>query len=97
MDYARPIDCGGVRAYYLVPAAKRLGVAHHMRFHDLRHTYASLMLAAGFERFKVSRWIGHASVSTTDGIYGHMYPVDYDTQIARFEAFTSTSRSDAAL
>ena len=78
-----------MRGYYLVPAAKRLGVAQHMRFHDLRHTYASLMLAAGFEPYKVSRWMGHASVSTTDGIYGHMYPVDYDTQIARFEAFVA--------
>ena len=31
--------------------------------------------------------MGHAPVSTTDGIYGHMYPVDYDAQIARFEAY----------
>jgi integrase len=97
LDYTRPIDCGGVRGYYLVPTAKRLGVADHMRFHDLRHTYASLMLAAGFEAYKVSRWMGHASVSTTDGIYGHMYPVDYDTQIARFEAYTATSEAEAAL
>lgn len=68
LDYTRPIDCGGVRGYYLVPEAKRLGVAEHMRFHDLRHTYASLMLAAGFKPYEVSRWMGHASVSTTDGI-----------------------------
>lgn len=47
------------------------------------------MLAAGFEPYKVSRWMGHASVSTTAGIYGHMCPVDYDSQIDRFERFVA--------
>lgn len=89
LDWSRNIDCGGVRAYYLVPAAKRAGVVLHMRFHDLRHTYASLMLAAGFKPYEVSRWMGHASVSTTDTIYGHLYPTDYDDQIERFEAFVA--------
>lgn len=61
---------------YLVPVAQRAGVVQHMRFHDLRHTYASLMLAAGFKPYEVSRWMGHASVSTTATIYGHLYPTD---------------------
>jgi len=34
---------------------------------ELAHTYASLMLAAGFKPYEVSRWMGHANVSTTDG------------------------------
>ncbi|SBN62773.1 Site-specific recombinase XerD [Curtobacterium sp. 9128] len=89
LDWSRNIDCGGVRAYYLVPAAQRAGVVQHMRFHDLRHTYASLMLAAGFKPYEVSRWMGHASVSTTDTIYGHLYPTDYVSQINRFESWLS--------
>jgi integrase len=87
LDWSRNIDCGGVRACYLVPAAQRVGVVQYMRFHDLRHTYASLMLAPGFEPCEVSRWMGHASVSTTDTIYWHLYPADHNDQIARFEAF----------
>jgi hypothetical protein len=31
----------------------------------------------------------HASVSTTDGIYGHMYPVDHQHAYDRFEAFVA--------
>ncbi|MDQ0575229.1 tyrosine-type recombinase/integrase [Agromyces albus] len=60
-----------------------------MRFHDLRHTFASLMLAAGFQPWQVSRWTGHANASTTDAIYAHLYPSDYATQIERFEAFVA--------
>jgi hypothetical protein len=33
--------------------------------------------------------VGHASVSPTDTIYGHLQPTDYDDQIARFEAFVA--------
>lgn len=48
LDFSRPVSTAAVRMGHLSPAADRLGVAPHMRFHDLRHTYASLMLAAGF-------------------------------------------------
>lgn len=45
-----------------------------MRFHDLRHTAASLWLAAGYSPSEVSRWLGHANVSITDSVYSHLYP-----------------------
>jgi integrase len=89
LDFSRPVSTTAIRMGHLVPAAKRLGVAPHMRFHDLRHTFASLMLAAGFQPWKVSRWMGHANVSTTDTIYAHLYPSDYATQIEMFEAFAA--------
>jgi integrase len=89
-EYTSPVDCGGVRAYHLAPAAARLGIVEPMRFHDLRHTYASLMFAAGFKPYEVSRWMGHASVTTTDSVYAHLCPSDYNEQIARFEAFVAS-------
>ncbi|WP_344004929.1 tyrosine-type recombinase/integrase [Microbacterium paludicola] len=78
-----------VLRFKLRPAAEGAGVPAHIRFHDLRHTYASLMLAAGFKPYEVSRWMGHGSVAVTDGIYGHLYPVDYDQQVDRFEQFVA--------
>ncbi|QEO15619.1 site-specific integrase [Agromyces intestinalis] len=89
LDYSRPVSTAAVRMGYLVPAAKRLGIADHMRLHDLRHTYASLMLAAGFQPWQVARWLGHANVSTTDAVYAHLYPSDYAVEVERFEAFVS--------
>lgn len=43
------------------------------RFHDLRHSYAALSLAAGVELFTVSRRMGHSSISVTADRYGHLY------------------------
>jgi integrase len=45
-----------------------------IRFHDLRHTAASLMLNHGVPVIIVSRRLGHSKVSITLDIYGHMFP-----------------------
>ena len=42
--------------------------------HTLRHTYASLELQAGVPLLTVSRQLGHARISTTADIYGHLGP-----------------------
>ena len=44
-----------------------------IRFHDLRHTAASLMLNNGIPAIVVSRRLGHSKPSTTMDIYGHLY------------------------
>lgn len=58
-----------------------------MRVHDFRHTAASLWLASNVSHGKVSRWLGHGSVVTTDTIYGHLYPDDYEDETDKVEAF----------
>ena len=46
-----------------------------IRFHDLRHTAASIMLNHGVPPYVVSRKLGHSKPNTTMGIYGHLIPV----------------------
>jgi len=53
-----------------------------IRFHDLRHTAASLMLNNGIPALVVSKMLGHAKTSTTLDIYGHLIPV-MQTEAAR--------------
>jgi len=43
-----------------------------MRFHDLRHSYASAMLEAGVDMKTLSEMLGHAQMSTTSEIYAHV-------------------------
>jgi len=45
-----------------------------VRLHDLRHTHASHLLAAGVNAKVVSERLGHASVSFTLDTYGHVMP-----------------------
>lgn len=45
-----------------------------IRFHDLRHTAASIMIKNGIDIMTVSRSLGHSRPSTTLNIYGHLMP-----------------------
>ena len=44
-----------------------------IRFHDMRHTYAALSIAAGTDIYTLSRRMGHSSISVTADRYGHLY------------------------
>lgn len=44
----------------------------HIRFHELRHSCASLLLNAGFTLKDVQEWMGHADIKMTANIYGHL-------------------------
>ncbi len=63
------------RGFY--PALKRAGL-RRIRFHDLRHTYASLMIRNGEDIVRVSRLMGHANASITLNVYSHMIPREHD-------------------
>lgn len=46
----------------------------HIRFHDLRHTFASLMLTAGVHAKVVQEIMGHSSIKVTLDLYSHLIP-----------------------
>jgi len=56
------------------PLLKRAGLPHSVRFHDLRHSCISLLLARGIPLKVVSEMAGHADVSITLSVYGHVLP-----------------------
>jgi len=47
-------------------------IDRRMRFHDLRHTTATLLLRAGVDAHRVQRILRHKDVRTTTSIYGHL-------------------------
>ena len=52
---------------------KRAGL-NKLGFHDCRHTYASLMIAAGVNAKALSTYMGHSSITVTLDRYGHLLP-----------------------
>ncbi|HZR91736.1 MAG TPA: site-specific integrase [Gaiellaceae bacterium] len=55
------------------PAVRRAELAP-LRFHDLRHTYAALMIAAGAHPKLLQAQLGHTSINVTLNTYGHLFP-----------------------
>ena len=50
----------------------------HIRFHDLRHSCASLLLANDVPLKHIQEWLGHSDIGTTANIYSHL---DYKSKI----------------
>jgi len=50
----------------------------HIRFHDLRHSCASLLLANDVPMKQIQEWLGHSDISTTANIYSHL---DYKSKV----------------
>lgn len=50
---------------------KKYGLKH-IRFHDLRHSCASIMVAQNVPMKQVQEWLGHSNYSTTANIYSHL-------------------------
>ncbi len=67
-------------SHSMTQACKRAGVKR-LRMHDLRHTHATLLLAAGQSLRAVSARLGHASAAFTLQVYGHVLP-GMDEEIA---------------
>ncbi len=57
-----------------------------IRFHDLRHSCASIMLSNGVPMKQIQEWLGHADFSTTANIYSHL---DYSTKLNSANTMTN--------
>lgn len=58
-------------------AALRLAGLRKIRFHDLRHSFCSLLIAQGENIKFIQSQLGHSSIQTTLDRYGHLLPVDH--------------------
>lgn len=66
-----------------------------MRFHDLRHTHASLMLARGIHPKVVSERLGHSSVGLTLDTYSHVVPNLQEEAARAFDAWLTAAGDEA--
>ena len=67
---------------------------HSLRWHDLRHSHASDLLARGVQIHVVRERLGHASITMTVDTYGHLMPgADDDVALMLDAGVTVAGRS----
>jgi len=82
--------------YWWRTACRRAGVAY--RLHDLRHFYASGLIAAGCDVVTVQRALGHSKATTTLDRYSHLWPTAEDrTRKAAAELLADSLRTTRKL
>jgi len=71
--FGRPLDGNNIRTRSFARLLERAGLPP-MRFHSLRHTAATLLMAEGVNIKVASEMLGHADITTTLRIYSHVLP-----------------------
>ena len=87
VDYVCVNEIGDlIKPHYVTTAFPDLLKANgmrHIRYHDLRHSCASLLLANGVPMKQIQEWLGHSDFSTTANIYAHL---DYSSKLTSADA-----------
>ncbi|MCU0269063.1 MAG: site-specific integrase [Acidimicrobiales bacterium] len=76
------------------PVAERAGMPEGLRFHDLRHTCAALLIAAGAHPKAIQERLGHSSIEVTMDTYGHLYEDADDALAEALEAGRARALAD---
>jgi len=74
-----------------IKTVRRLGL-HGVRFHDLRHTHATLLLRQGVNIKALQERLGHSTITTTLDIYAHVTPGMQKDAALRFEEALQQAR-----
>jgi integrase len=72
-ELGRPMEASNLRRRSFEPLLARAGLPH-IRFHDLRHSAATLLLGQNVHPKVVSECLGHSQVSITLDLYSHVTP-----------------------
>jgi integrase len=75
-DAGEPFLSNSIRVFHLEPLMGRAGV-RRIRFHDFRHTFATLMLRSGVPVKDVAYMLGHSDPATTIRVYAHAIPATH--------------------
>jgi integrase len=75
---------------------KRVGLPQTIRFHDLRHSCATFLIAQGVHPRVVMEILGHSQISVTMNTYGHVLPETQQDAVQKLDAFLRRQPDDPA-
>jgi len=97
-DFVFPAREGGVLdpdnliKRYFLPSIEAAGL-RRFRFHDLRHTFGSLLIQGGASIVYVKEQMGHSSIQITVDVYGHLIPGANLNLVDRLDTETGSQQS----
>ena len=69
-----PLRYGNWFKRHFKPAVERAGLDEGTRFHDLRHSYAAMLISKGAHPRSIMERLGHSTITVTLDTYGHLFP-----------------------
>lgn len=88
-----PLNTDNWRRRVMVPALERAGLPTAVRFYDLRHSCASMMIALGAHPRLVMERLGHSDIATTMNVYGHVWPTLHESITEQLDELQVAARA----
>ncbi|MFO7783393.1 MAG: tyrosine-type recombinase/integrase [Desulfatiglandales bacterium] len=88
-----PLDNNNLVRRHFDPALRRTGL-RKIRFHDLRHSYASLLIEQGEHPKYIQSQMGHSSINVTMDVYGHLMNTVNQTAARRLDSAVFEKNGD---
>ena len=73
-EFGSAFNTSNFTSRYFKPLLEEVGISRRFKFHDLRHTHATLLLLKGIPVKVVSERLGHSTVAMTQDTYAHVLP-----------------------
>jgi integrase len=89
-----PLRNGNFRRRIWHSAVEQAGLPQSLRIHDLRHTCASLLIAADANPKAVQTHLGHSSITVTMDRYTHLFPSETDALAAALDRARAQAVTD---
>ncbi|MDA1010641.1 MAG: tyrosine-type recombinase/integrase [Chloroflexi bacterium] len=89
-ELGRPVERQNLQRRSFDPLLERAGLSK-IRFHDLRHSAATLLLAEGVHPKVVQERLGHSNISVTMDIYSHVLPTMQREAASKLDRFFEAS------
>ena len=91
-QHSEPLKPDNIAVRYMQPALEKAGL-RGFRFHDLRHTFGSLLIQDGASLAYVKEQMGHSSIQITVDTYGHLVPGADISWVDRLDAKSEPQQS----
>jgi integrase len=92
----KPLEAGNLTRRSFRPLLEKAG-APKIRFHDLRHSAATLLLSMNVHPKIVQELLGHSSITITLDTYSHVLPSLQSEAVARFDTLLATAKNPVAV
>jgi len=83
-EAGKPLDQKNIMSRHYYPALRKAGIKR-IRFHDLRHTYASLMIEQGENIKYIQTQLGHSNPTVTWNVYAHLIKPTNQEAVCKLE------------
>jgi integrase len=84
-EIGTPLNRHNLGSRSFKPLLNKAGLPHTIRFHDLRHTCATLLLSRNVNPKVVSEMLGHSSIAVTLDTYSHVLPTMQESAVRALE------------